>query len=269
MPSIADGELTTIALCWRIERSDGAGLALTSHDRALTYDGVAFGPTPGITPASVSRSLGLEPDSGEIAGALSSNALEEIDLALGRWDGAGIRLSAVDWSAPGAAAIDLLAGELGELSTQGESFTAELRGAAWRLEQPVCPATSPECRAHFGDKQCRVDLAGRTSFAAIIEADGSELQLDRSIGEDYLLGRLRYLRGANCGLSTTIIAIAGDTIRVRDLPREGVASGCRVELREGCDKRFETCVSRFANAANFRGEPHLPGNDLLTRFPGA
>ena len=42
-----------------------------------------------------------------------------------------------------------------------------------------------------------------------------------------------------------------------------------VELGEGCDKRLATCSQRFDNAANFRGEPHLPGNDLLTRYPGA
>ena len=29
--SIADGELTSLALCWRLERADGAGIALTSH----------------------------------------------------------------------------------------------------------------------------------------------------------------------------------------------------------------------------------------------
>jgi uncharacterized phage protein (TIGR02218 family) len=269
MPNIADGELTTIALCWRIERADGAGLALTSHDAIVTNDGVVHIPAPGMTPATVSRSLGLEPDSGEVAGALSADALDAKDLALGRWDGAGIRLSAVDWAAPEADAIDLLAGELGELSTHGEAFTAELRGAAWRLDQPVCPATSPGCRAHFGDKRCRVDLAGRTSFAAVLASDGGELTLDRSIGDDYLFGRLRYLRGANCGLATTIIAVADDVVRVRDVPREAVEAGCRVELREGCDKRFATCAARFGNAVNFRGEPHLPGNDLLTRFPGA
>ena len=59
------------------------------------------------------------------------------------------------------------------------------------------------------------------------------------------------------------------TITVRDLPRGAVEPGCVVEVREGCDKRFETCVNRFANALNFRGEPHLPGTDLLTRYPGS
>ena len=29
----------------------------------------------------------------------------------------------------------------------------------------------------------------------------------------------------------------------------------------GCDKRFATCKAKFANPLNFRGFPHLPGND--------
>jgi uncharacterized phage protein (TIGR02218 family) len=77
------------------------------------------------------------------------------------------------------------------------------------------------------------------------------------------------MSGANCGLTNIILSVSGTVIRARDLPRAAVESGCRVELREGCDKRFETCVTRFNNAVNFRGEPHLPGNDPLTRYPGA
>jgi hypothetical protein len=41
-----------------------------------------------------------------------------------------------------------------------------------------------------------------------------------------------------------------------------------VEVSEGCDKSIATCAGRFGNAANFRGEPYLPGVDLLTRYPG-
>ncbi|HKR91916.1 phage BR0599 family protein, partial [Novosphingobium sp.] len=35
-----------------------------------------------------------------------------------------------------------------------------------------------------------------------------------------------------------------------------------------CDHTLNTCAARFSNAANFRGEPFLPGNDLLVRYPG-
>jgi uncharacterized phage protein (TIGR02218 family) len=76
------------------------------------------------------------------------------------------------------------------------------------------------------------------------------------------------MSGANCGLSTIVLQVSGSTIQIRDLPRLPIENGCRVELREGCDKKFATCTERFNNAINFRGEPHLPGNDLLTRYPG-
>jgi uncharacterized phage protein (TIGR02218 family) len=267
--SIAEGELTSIALCWRVERADGTGIGLTSHDMPLVSQGVRFEPAPGMKPAAITRRLGLESDSSEVAGSLSSDALDGQDLALGRWDGAAVQLTTVDWQHPADEPITLLGGEIGSVVIENESFTADLSGAAAKLEKAVCPATSPECRAQFGDKRCRVDLAGRKVRASIVATDGNELLLDRALDDRFLFGRLRYVDGANCGLSTVVLAVDGSTVRIRDLPRAEVDAGCRVDVREGCDKRFETCVSRFDNAVNFRGEPHLPGNDLLTRYPGA
>ena len=265
---IADGELTSMTLCWRLERCDGAGIALTSHDQPVVLDGVRFAPAPGMMPASIVRSLGLEPDSSEVAGALSSDALDGGDLQLGRWDGAAVQLTAHDWDSA-SDPIALLGGEIGAVAMKDEAFTADLLGAAAKLEAPVCPATSAECRAHFGDKQCRIDLAGRTLVVTVVGLDGGSLTLDQEVDDRFVLGRARYISGANCGISTVVLGASGNAIRVRDLPRAAVEAGCRIELREGCDKRFATCVSRFGNAVNFRGEPHLPGNDLLTRYPGA
>lgn len=266
---IADGELTSLALCWRLERLDGAGIALTSHDAAVTSEETRYEPAPGMTPAAVTRSLGLEPHSAEAAGALSSAALNATDLALGRWDGAQVRMSVADWQGGPDEPIQLIGGEIGTVSLDSDSFSAELLGAAALLEAPVCPATSAECRASFGDKQCRVDLADRTVIAHVLSSSGGALTLDATVDERFVLGRLRYMSGDNCGLATVILSASGNEIQVRELPRGAIESGCRVELREGCDKRFATCVSRFGNAENFRGEPHLPGNDLLTRYLGA
>src|SRR4051794_23546024 len=113
MSDIAEGEVTSLAMCWRIERADGAGLGLTSHDQPVVSEGITYGSTPGMMPAAITRSLGLDPHSGEVAGALSSDALEETDLALGRWDGAQVWLRAVDWRQPEAEPIALMGGELG------------------------------------------------------------------------------------------------------------------------------------------------------------
>lgn len=267
--SILDGEVTSLALCWRLERQDGAGVALTSHDAPLSIGGIAFEPVPGTTPAAVTRGLGLEPHSAEVAGGLSSSALTEEDLAFGRWDGAAVQLTVADWSAADQQPLQLLTGKLGGVNVSGKGFSAELQGAAALLNGAVCPATSPECRAEFGDKRCRVDLGGRSVRANVVECIGTMLTLDTAVDDRFLLGRLRFLAGENCGRSAVIMSAGGSVIELREQPRGVVEAGCAVELREGCDRRFATCVSRFNNAVNFRGEPHLPGNDLLTRYPGA
>lgn len=269
MMDMLRGDLTSIALCWRIERTDGAGLAMTSHDQELTIGTTTYEAAPGMLPAAFQRKPGLEPNSGEISGAITSASLEEQDLAAGRWDRARIEMTAVDWREAGLEALPLLQGELGEVQLERGEFKAELRGAATRLEAPVCLETSPECRAELGDKRCRVDLAGRTVIATISEVDGREFVLDRSVGLEFLWGRARFLSGRNCGLASALVAVAGSRIQLRDTTRSEILPGDRIELRHGCDKSFATCKARFGNAANFRGEPHLPGNDLLTRYPGA
>ncbi|NUT00728.1 MAG: DUF2163 domain-containing protein [Sphingomonas sp.] len=263
------GGISALAFCWKIERQDGAGIALTSHDESVEREGIAYRPDPGVIPAAITRSLGLEPHSAEVAGALSSEALTERDLQLGRWDGARIMLAAIDWQDEAVEPTRLIGGELGEVSLKDTSFSVELRGAASRLLEPICPTTSPECRAQLGDKKCRVNLAGRSVRAKVVAVEGLWIQTDVPLDERFLFGRLRHVSGDNCGASSVILGVDGNKVRVRDLPRVSVVSGCVIELREGCDKRFETCVTRFRNAANFRGEPHLPGNDLLTRYPGA
>ena len=35
----------------------------------------------------------------------------------------------------------------------------------------------------------------------------------------------------------------------------------------GCDKQFATCAARFGNGVNFRGFPHMPGEEAVLRYP--
>lgn len=263
-----EGELTTLALCWRVERRDGAAIGLTAHDRDLAIDGLIYRAAPGMTPSAVTRSAALDADSMDVAGALTGDAISEADLLAGRWDGARVSIFATDWSNPGEQ-VSLGAGTIGAVETKGGALTAELRGIATRLERLVVDETSPECRAELGDARCRVAMAGRRRFAVVNAADGAVLTLDASepSANAYGGGRLRWIGGANSGLEDAIASSEGATVTLRRAPRFD-GGGARVELIEGCDKSLATCAGRFANALNFRGEPYLPGMDLLTRYPG-
>jgi uncharacterized phage protein (TIGR02218 family) len=270
--SIAAGALTTLAFCWRLERRDGICLGLTSHDRDIELGGLVYRAAPGIAPSAVSVSDGFDASTLDVRGALSDRAITEADLIAGRWDRAAVSLFLVDWEAPETAAIALARGELGDVSIKANGFEAELKGPAALLERPVVEQTSPECRAELGDRRCRVDMSGRRRFARVAAVE-SETELDLDAAEPaagaYAYGRLRWLGGRNSGLESPISASAGARLTLREPPPFEARPGELVELFEGCDKRLVTCAGRFANAANFRGEPHLPGMDLLTRYPGA
>lgn len=269
--SLADKELMTAAFCWRLERRDGAALGFTSHDRDLRIAGFRYRASPGMLPSAVTLTDGFEIDRLDVAGALTSDAISADDLAAGRWDRATLTMFLADWEDPAAPTIAIARGELGDVSRRGQEFEAELRGPTAMLERPVAEQASPECRAMLGDKRCRVDMAGRVRTTRIVRID-SEREFavaDHAPSGAYAYGRLRWLSGRNCGLESAVAASNGAVLTLREAPHFPAELDALVEIAEGCDKSLATCSGRFANVANFRGEPHLPGTDLLTRYPGA
>jgi uncharacterized phage protein (TIGR02218 family) len=271
------GEVATIAWCWRIVRRDGVTLGLTTHDVAMTRDGLTYQPAPGMRPSAIRQRRGIGGDSFEIEGGLTALAISDAALSAGRWDGARLTLSVADWQRADVPALVIAEGMLGKVTSDGRQFTAELDGRDRWLNAPIVPETSAECRAELGDGQCRVAMAGRTQRAVVAAVEGDALVIAGAWpGDGLTYGRVRWLSGGARGLSATIIAQtvvqvggqAGVRLTLAALPMGAGAAGEWIELIEGCDKRAATCAARFANIANFRGEPHLPGMDLLTRFPG-
>lgn len=257
-------QLTTMTFCCRVQRPDGAGYAVTSHDRSLAIGSVMYRASPGMLPKAVVRSLDPDETGTEIEGAIGAGPVGKKDVLAGRWDGAEIHFLATDWERPGAADIPLIRGKLGDLSFQGKTFSAELSGPASSLGRTPCPVLSPECRAEFGGPICRVDMRGRSIRKTVVKQYGEWLVLEPGLLSDgYSHGQIRWLTGLNAGLRGVVLAVETDRIKLRERPRSTVGEGDQLLIYEGCDKRLQTCVQRFENGANFRGEPHLPGNDFL------
>ncbi|MGT2514420.1 DUF2163 domain-containing protein [Sphingomonas panni] len=256
--------VSTLTLCWRIERRDGVTIGLTAHDRDLEVEGLTYRAAPGMTPSAIVRDDTLDAPAMTVEGALSHAAIAERDLRAGRYDGARVAVFAVDWERPGVP-VPVAGGRIGTVETGRGRFAAELLGGEVRLEAPVVEATSPGCRATLGDRRCRVAMRGRRKVVRVAGQEGERVVL--AAGAGFARGRLRWIGGANGGLSAFIVAADAGSVTLETPPRfEG--AGALVELSEGCDGTLATCRDRFGNVANFRGEPHLPGIDLLTRYPG-
>src|SRR3546814_13203730 len=95
--------------------------------------------------------------------------------------GAALALYLTDWSAPGELWLELARGELGTVEQEGQAFTAELRGPVAMLDGPVAPETSPDCRAELGDRNCRVDMAGRRLLVRVTAVDGDVVALEAGL----------------------------------------------------------------------------------------
>lgn len=272
MDSWLTGPVTSVAYGWRLERSDGVTLGFTSHDCDVVHDGLLLRASPGMQPTTIVASLGLENDGLDVRGALTSDAISSDDLNAGRWDAAYLEIFLFDWADPAAGRRLLANGVLGAVSFSNDAFEAEFLGQKNLFDRSIVPQTSPSCRAGFCDSACGLNRHRFRHLATIQSVNGDRILLDMPPGVDvgaFTYGTIRWLEGANCGVSTDIWESDLTGITVAALPDRESHIGARVELFEGCDKQISTCANRFANAVNFRGEPYLPGNDLLTRYPGA
>lgn len=261
-------ELETVATYWRIDRPDGVSLGFTSHDRALHLDGLDLEPAPGMLPAAISRSASLQPDSAEVEAALTHGAITAPDLDAGRFDGARIAIGIIDWVTGEHA--ELYCGSIGQTERDGERFTAELLSAKHDLAADIVPRTSPTCRAAFCGRECGLSSARftREAIVAAVDETGDAVTFEGvADSAAYSGGRLRWVDGQHTGLWTAIVSVDGAQIGIEDWPDPPPIPGERAILQEGCDHTLETCTTRFTNAANFRGEPFLPGNDQLVRRP--
>ncbi len=261
-----DRPLDNAATYWRIYRRDGKAIGLISHDRSLRFGGVDHLACPGMTPAAIRRTASLDGDNAEVEGALSHASISEMDLAAGVFDGAMIEMGVVDWVTLEHQA--LYTGALANVRSADTGFVAELQSAKAVLDKDIVPRASPTCRAEFCGRGCTLSAVVYTHDAMLtqVDWDANIAWFDAIVPEHFQNGLLRFYAGPQTGVPFGILdSVEGGLLLDRPILPE-VAIGTRARLVEGCDHTLNTCSSRFNNTVNFRGEPFVPGNDLLTRY---
>lgn len=262
-------DLETVATYWRIVRRDGVTLGLTTHDADLWFDGLLHRASPGMVPAAIRKSSGLEADLAEVSGSLDHDAITAADLGSGRYDGAIIAIGLVDWET--LEHHSLYRGAIGTVSEDAGVFSAQLESRKAELQRDAVPRTSPSCRAAFCGPGCNLNPAKFVTEVSLSAVDVERNAAAFTPPPDPALfvgGRLRWLEGLQCGTEMTVMASAGTAGLVLDVPLDAaIPAGTRALILQGCDHTLDSCAARFGNAVNFRGEPFLPGNDLMLRYP--
>jgi uncharacterized phage protein (TIGR02218 family) len=268
--------VTTLCRAWRVDRRDGTVLGFTDHDRDLAFEGVTYRAQSGMTARALSQTSGLAVDNSEAIGALSDAGISEADIEAGRYDGAALRIWLVDWSNPDLRVLQFQ-GSLGLITRRDGLFEAELRGLTEFLNQPQGQVYQRPCAAILGDARCRFDLsrAGYTTEQVVgRHEEGRRFWFDGVTDFEprwFEHGRIKVQSGISAGL---IGIVKNDRfedgqrmIELWEPLRGEIATGDQLLIEAGCDRRAETCRAKFGNFLNYRGFPHIPGEDWLISYP--
>lgn len=93
----------------------------------------------------------------------------------------------------------------------------------------------------------------------------------REVDDWFRYGAVNWQTGNNAGLVMEVKSSNATSATLElflEMPFD-VQVGDELTVYAGCDKRLNTCINKFDNVLNFRGEPYVPGQDELMQYPDA
>lgn len=260
------GEVTSLAICWKLSLVDNSIMGFTDHTSDLTISSQLYKAATGFSPTSIETKDRFSVDNLDVAGILDSSSITESDIMAGKYDFAEIEIFMVNVTDLTQGRIVHRRGWLGEVSLKNGQFIAEVRGLTQKLSQNIVELYSPTCRAVFGDARCKVNLASYTVGGTINTVTSRQVFISNSMTQAagyFSSGEVRWLTGANAGRRMEIKEFANKQFTLVLPMPNNIAVGDTFNAIAGCDKTFNSCFSKFSNAVNFRGEPYVPGMDKM------
>lgn len=260
------GEVTSLAICWKLTLVDNTVLGFTDHTADLVISSVTYKAATGISPSSIESKDRFSVDNLDVQGILDSAAITEADIMAGKYDFAEIEIFMVNVTDLSQGVITHRRGWLGEVSIKNGQFIAEVRGLAQKLQQNIVELYAPTCRAVFGDSRCKVALAGFSFNGTVNTVTSRQVFICNAATQAagyFSLGEIEWLTGANAGRKMEIKEFSNKQFTLVLPMPNAIAAGDTFKAVAGCDKTFATCVAKFNNAVNFRGEPYVPGMDKM------
>lgn len=265
-------EVTSLATCWKLTRSDGVVLGFTSHDCDIVFEDLTYLASSGFVPSAVASNCELSVDNMEIEGIVDGVVVKEDEIIAGKYDLAKVEIFMLGYKDVLQGKLNLRSGWIGEIQYGNGKFIAEVRGLMQSMVQIIGQLYSPSCRAKFCDSKCGLNITNYTVIGNVSSFHDRQIFTDLSRKEVvgwFSMGKVTFLSGKNSGLSMEIkeFQAGGIITLVLSMPY-AIEIGDRYSLQAGCSKTLEICTNRFNNSVNFRGEPHVPGIDSVLRTAG-
>jgi uncharacterized phage protein (TIGR02218 family) len=159
------GDTTTLAVCCRVTRKDGAIFGFTNHAFDLTIDALMYRAGSGMTPSAMQEKQGMEVDNAEIEWLFQHETVSERDVRAGLFDNARVEFFIINYNDLAGGYLKGPVGNLGRVKmTESGSCSIEFRSLSQKTTQQVLEQQSETCRAkRVGDARCKFDMNGNTA----------------------------------------------------------------------------------------------------------
>lgn len=260
------GEVTSLAICWKLTLTSGAMLGFADHTEDLTIGSQLYKAATGFSPTAIETRDKFSVDNLDVAGILDAAAITEADIMAGIYDFAEVEIFMVNVADLSQGIITHRRGWLGEVTLKNGQFIAEVRGLSQKLSQNIGEIFSPTCRAVFGDSRCKINIASYSVSGTVSSSTSRQLFTCNSMSQAagyFSGGEIQFLTGANAGRHMEVKEFSNKQFTLVLPMPNNISVGDSFNAIAGCDKTIGTCAGKFANAVNFRGEPYVPGMDKM------
>lgn len=279
---------TSLAVFLRIVARDSSEIAVWNGTRNKIVDGITYFAYP-LSPSRLQATNGLKPDNLEVVG-IYSGLFNAATLRAKKWLGARVEYRVMNYRDFTMGYAERRVGFIGDVEIGKYSAKPELKSLSSRLAQPHGRTFQADCDVvELGDARCQFNLNGNTAdgyrakttaviAAPILNRQQFSITFTQTIKPAdagiviapnalFERGRIRFLSGANAGVSGQIINNAGNALTLYLPVFYNVQAGDQIELTVGCNRKISTCRDRFANAVNNQSFYSLPGKSRILKLP--
>jgi uncharacterized phage protein (TIGR02218 family) len=245
----------------------GIKIGFSEYDLAFILDNILYKPQNSFNLENFSN-RNNSTNFSEILGVIDDEIITENDLISGKFLDSEIEIAVTNPKNLALGKVILFTGFVDKIINDNQKFYFEIKSFSEKLKRTITQNYSKKCRAVFTDSKCGLNKNTFTfngSITSVLNdyqfADSARTQANFYFN----YGVIKFTSGLNNGLSFDVKNYQDKIFEIFLATEFQPNIGDTYEVTTGCDKEFKTCITKFNNAINFRGEPFVPGNERLLR----
>lgn len=269
-------KINTVAKCFLIKLKDGRKLGFTTNTRDVKFlndpENVVY-KSAGFTPTASSKSNSMSVDNLDSDLFIDHETIKQDDLEKGLFNNAEFKLFEFNWMKKPYNFSNIskeMIGVIGQVTRQSTEsyYRFEFRSNSQYLQNNIGETLKTTCSNMFCDARCKLnknDFTFETIITNVIDRRTFILNDLNNPTGSFKGGIIEVLSGQALGQKMEIKDwFLDDKKIILQLPLNyPVSNNDSIRLIIGCNKTFTRCIE-LNNSKNFKGFPHVPGQDKIT-----